>query len=52
MIIKVKGRKFDNIDGIHVTLSVEKYHYLAECTVKKGLTFRSQNESNDLYASM
>ena len=50
------NKKITNLDDetdIHVSLSVEKYRHFAEFTVKKrGLSFYSHDETNDLYASM
>ena len=38
---------------VHVALAVEKHRHFAEVTVKtKGFTLHSQEETNDLYASM
>jgi putative sigma-54 modulation protein len=38
---------------VHVALAVEKYRHFAEVTVKtKRFTLHSQEETNDLYASM
>jgi len=38
---------------VHVALNVEKHRHFAEITVKtKGYTLHSQEETNDLYASM
>jgi putative sigma-54 modulation protein len=38
---------------VHVALAVEKHRHFAEITVKtKGYTLHSQEETNDLYASI
>ena len=38
---------------VHVALAVEKHRHFAEITVKtNGYTLHSQEETNDLYASM
>ena len=38
---------------VHVALAVEKHRHFAEVTAKtKGFTLHSQEETNDLYASM
>ena len=43
----------DEAADIHVALAVEKHRHFAEVTVKtKGFTIHSQEETNDLYASM
>jgi putative sigma-54 modulation protein len=43
----------DEAADVHVTLAVEKHRHFAEITVKiKGFTLHSQEETNDLYASM
>ena len=43
----------DDETNIHVSLSVEKHRHFAEFTVKKkGLSFHSHDETNDLYESM
>ena len=47
--IKELGEKAD----VHVALHVEKHRHFAEITVKtKGSTVHSQDETDDLYASM
>jgi putative sigma-54 modulation protein len=47
--IQELGEKAD----IHVALLVEKHRHFAEITVKtKGFTVHSQDETDDLYASM
>ena len=53
---RIMNKTIPNLDDetdIHVSLSVEKHRHFAEFTVRKrGLSFHSHDETNDLYASM
>jgi putative sigma-54 modulation protein len=46
-------RLLDKISAAHITFSVEKYRHISEVVIQvRGVTLRSKEETNDMYASI
>jgi putative sigma-54 modulation protein len=46
-------RLLDKISAAHITFSVEKYRHICEVVIQvHGVTLRSKEETNDMYASI